>query len=212
MKLYPVFINIENKLAVIVGGGDVAYRKLNDLLDSGAKIKIIAPEINKDIKELQAANPESVKIMERKYKRSDIKGAYIVLAATDNPEINKSIFQDAEKNRIPVNSADDPAHCSFFVPSISRKGDLIIAVSTSGDSPAMAAKIRRKLEKNIPENVEEVLSALREAREILKNMENLSQPERAAILKKITADDDLLKRLVQHNKENTIPSFFNCIL
>jgi precorrin-2 dehydrogenase / sirohydrochlorin ferrochelatase len=212
MKLYPIFINMESKLAVIVGGGDVAYRKLNDILDCGAKIKIIAPEFNKEIKEIERANPGSIEIIQRKYKSGDTKGAYIVFAATNNPEVNKIVFQDAEKNQIPVNSADDPGNCSFFVPSMSRKGDLIIAVSTSGDSPVMAAKIRRILEKNIPENIEEVLIALHEARKILKDMKNLTQPERAAILKKITDDDDLLENLVQHNRENTILSFFNCIL
>jgi precorrin-2 dehydrogenase/sirohydrochlorin ferrochelatase len=212
MKLYPIFLNVENKLAVIIGGGEVAYRKLNDLFDSGAKIKVIAPVIHKDIIDLQTKNPGSIKIVQRGYRYGDIKGAYIVFAASDNPEINKAIFLEAEKKRIPVNSADDPANCSFIVPSMARKGDFILAVSTSGDSPAMAARLRRSLEKNIPKNIEEVLSALREAREILKNMKNLTQSERAAILKKITENDDLLEKLVQHNKKDTLPSFFNCIL
>jgi precorrin-2 dehydrogenase / sirohydrochlorin ferrochelatase len=212
MKLYPIFVNIENRLAVIVGGGEVAYRKLNDLLDSGAKIKIIAPVIKKGIKDLQTKNRDFIEIIQREYKYRDIEGAYIIFAATNNPEINKSIYQEAEKKQIPVNSADDPDNCSFFVPSMTRKGDLIIAVSTSGDSPAMAARLRRSLEKNIPKNIEDILSALRKAREILKSMKNLTQSERAVILKKITEDDDLLEKLVQHNKKDTIPSFFNCIL
>jgi precorrin-2 dehydrogenase/sirohydrochlorin ferrochelatase len=212
MKLYPVFANIENRLAVIVGGGDVAYRKLIDLLDSGAMIKIIAPDIHKDIKELQKLNSNSVEILQREYKQGDLNRAYIVFAATNNPIVNKSVYQDALENQIFMNSADDPVNCSFYVPSITRKGDLIIAVSTSGDSPAMAARLRRILEKSIPENIENVLDALREAREILKNMKNLTQPDRAAILKKIVEDDDLLEKLVQHNSKGTIPSFFNCIL
>jgi precorrin-2 dehydrogenase / sirohydrochlorin ferrochelatase len=212
MKLYPIFTNIKNKLAVIIGGGEVAYRKMIDLLDSGAKIKIIAPEIHKDIKELQKSNSDSVEIIQREYAQGDLNGAFIVFAATSNPDVNKSVYLDAEEKHIFMNSADDPANCSFYVPSMTRKGDLILAVSTSGDSPAMAARLRRILEKSIPENIEDILTALREAREILKDMKKLTQPERAEILKKIIEDDDLLEKLVQHNSKGTIPSFFNCIL
>jgi precorrin-2 dehydrogenase / sirohydrochlorin ferrochelatase len=212
MKLYPLFINIENKPAVIVGGGEVACRKLKDLLECGAKIKVIAPVIHKEIMDIKTNNPDSVKILKRGYRYNDIEGAYIVFAASDNPEINNAIFLEAEKKRIPVNSVDDPENCSFIVPSVSRRGNLILAVSTSGASPAMAAKIRRTIEKNIPENIEVILTALQEARTTLKDIKNLTQPERAAALKKIIDDDDLLKRLLSHYREGTIRSFFNCIL
>lgn len=212
MKLYPVFANLKNRLAVIVGGGEVAYRKLNDLLDSGAKIKIIALEIDKNIEDKQKNNSDSIEILEREYKSGDLQDAYIAFAATGNPDVNKAVYREAEKKRILMNSADDPENCSFFVPSMTRKGSLIIAVSTSGDSPAMAARLRKTLEKSIPENTEDVLAALREAKRTLKEMKTLNQPERAAILKKLTEDDDLLKKLVQHNKNGTISSFFNCIL
>ncbi|MBN2402878.1 MAG: bifunctional precorrin-2 dehydrogenase/sirohydrochlorin ferrochelatase [Spirochaetes bacterium] len=212
MKLYPVFANLKNRLVVIVGGGEVAYRKLNDLLDSGAKIKIIALEIDKNIEDKQKNNSDSIEILKREYKSGDLQDAYIAFAATGNPDVNKAVYREAEKKRILMNSADDPENCSFFVPSMTRKGSLIIAVSTSGDSPAMAARLRKTFEKSIPENTEDILAALREAKRTLKEMKTLNQPERAAILKKLTEDDDLLKKLVQHNKNGTILSFFNCIL
>ncbi len=207
MKLYPIFLNIEHKLAVIAGGGDVAYRKLNDLLDCGAKVKIIAPDIHDKIKRLRKENPGLIEIIQRKFKSSDIIGAYIIFAATDDPALNKKIFQIAVEKNLPVNSVDDPENCSFIVPSIARRGDLTIAVSTSGASPAMAAKIRRTLEKNLPANIEDILLALQETRKILKGIPKLTQPERAAILKKITEDEDMPEKLTRHFNEGTIKDF-----
>ena len=212
MKLYPVFANLEKRLAVIIGGGEIAHRKLKDLLDASANIKIIAPEIHNAIKLLQEKQPETIELIQRKYKNGDLAGAYIVFAATGDAGVNKAIYLESEERKILMNSADDPDNCSFFVPSMTRKGDLLIAVSTSGNSPAMAARVRKMLEERIPENIEEVLSALRKARELLKDIENLNQSQRGEILKKIVNDDSLLSDIIRHNENNTLSSFFNCIL
>ena len=212
MKLYPVFMNLEKHLAVIIGGGEVAYRKLKDLLNADANVKIIAPEIHEGIKLLQKNLPDSIEILQRKYKHGDLADACIVFAATGDADANKAIYLESEERKILMNSADDPENCSFYVPSIIRKGDLLVAVSTSGNSPAMAARLRRALEEKIPENIENILSALNDARDILKNMEKLNQAQRGDILKKIVNDDSLLEDLVKHRENSTLPSFFNCIL
>jgi precorrin-2 dehydrogenase / sirohydrochlorin ferrochelatase len=195
MKLYPVFANIENRLAVIAGGGKVALRKAKDLLESGARVKIISPEIHEEIKEQLNSYPDLIKIIRRKYKKGDLKGAFLVFAATGDSEVNKAIFAEAEAQNILINAVDDPDNCSFYVPSMIRKGDLVAAISTSGASPAMSAKLRSAFEKRLPENIENILSSLREARMILKNMENLTQTERGEILKKIVNDDKSIEEL-----------------
>ncbi|MFH0974540.1 MAG: bifunctional precorrin-2 dehydrogenase/sirohydrochlorin ferrochelatase [Spirochaetota bacterium] len=204
MGLYPIFADIHDRLAVIAGGGDVALRKVKSLLEAGARIRIIAPEIQKDIIDLQKQIPGSIEIIKRKYRQGDINGAYIVFAATGDPEVNKTVFMEAEENQILMNSSDDPENCSFFVPSFGRKGSLVLAVSTSGASPAMAAKLRRSLEKNLPENIEEVLSSLNEARSVLKSMTNLTQHQRGEILKKIINDDKLVEELVKKKEKNEL--------
>jgi precorrin-2 dehydrogenase / sirohydrochlorin ferrochelatase len=204
MGLYPVFADLTNRLAVIAGGGDVAFRKVKGLLEAGAKIRIVAPEIQKNIIDLQRQNPESIEIIKREYRHGDIKGAYIVFTATGNPDVNKAVFKETEEKRILMNSSDDPENCSFYVPSVGRKGSLVLAVSTSGASPAMAAKLRRSIEKSLPENIEEVLSSLNEARSVLKSMADLTQHRRGEILKKIINDDKLLKELVKIKEKNEL--------
>ncbi len=212
MKLYPIFINIENRLAVIAGGGKVALRKVKDLLESGARIKIISPDIHKDIEELKKLNPDSIEIIRRKYQKGDLEGAFLVFAATGDPDVNKSIFTEAEEKKILINAADDPDNCSFYVPSMMRRGDLIAAISTSGASPAMSAKLKAAFEKSLPGNIEMILSSMREARTILKSMENLTHTERGMILKKIVNDDKLMKKFLSHKERGNLTAFFNCIL
>ncbi len=212
MKLYPVFVNIENRLAVIIGGGKVAFRKTKDLIESGARIKIISPEITSDIEDLIKDNHKSIEIIKRKYREGDIKGAFLVFAATGDTKVNKAVFNEAEENKIPVNAVDDPDNCSFYVPSMIRKGDLIVAVSTNGASPAMSAKLRAGFEKNLPENIEEILASLREARTVLKDIGTLTHAERGEILKRIVNDDKLMKEFLSIKRRDHLITFFNCIL
>jgi precorrin-2 dehydrogenase/sirohydrochlorin ferrochelatase len=212
MKLYPVFLNIEGRLAVVVGGGEVAYRKIKDLAESGARIRIIAPVLHKGIIEFAGKNCNVVEIIEREYQNGDIEDAFIVFSSTDDPELNQRIFQEADTRGIFVNAVDDPANCTFFVPSQTRRGDLLLAVSTSGASPAMAARLRRIFEEHIPDNIEEILDSLREARIILQNNANLSSSERGVILKRIANDDEMLSKLTEYHKEKKIEEFLNSII
>ncbi len=207
MNLYPIFFNIENRLAVVIGGGEVAYRKACDLLDAGAKVRIVAPEIHKEIEEIKNKNSEKIKIIKREYIFGDIEGASLVYSATDDQDVNKSVYEEATGRGIFINSVDDPENCSFYVPSLVRRGDLILAVSTSGASPAMAAKLRRIIEKCIPSDIEDILDSLREARLILYEFNNLTSSDRGSILKKIVNDDKLLSDLIKHREKGQIKKF-----
>jgi len=199
MKLYPIMLNMSGKLAVIIGGGDVAVRKLLDLIDAGADIKIISPEFNDDIIKTSESFKDRVVLVKRKYEKNDLNGAMLVFSATNNPDVNREIFNEAKEKNILINAVDDPPNCSFYIPSFIRKGDLIFSISTSGASPAMAARLRREMEKHIPENIELILERLNKARTLLKedkNFSGLDSSQRGEILKKITNSDKLIAELI----------------
>ena len=141
---YPVFLDLEGRLCVVVGGGGVAERKVEALLTAGARVKVIAPEATSRIEGW--AQEGLVELERRPYREGDLSGAWLVVAATDDPEVQKAVFEEAEKNRLFCNVVDKPERCSFIVPSVVRRGRLQLAISTSGASPAVARRIRERLE------------------------------------------------------------------
>lgn len=207
MKLYPVLLNIEGRLAVVVGGGEVALRKALDLLDAGAVVKVVAPRLHRGMEEALAANPDRLSIERREYRDGDLEGASLVFAATDSASVNRSVFEEAARRGLFVNAADDPPNCSFYLPSFVRKGDFLLAVSTGGASPALAARLRRELEKQVPNNVAEVLDALREARRLLRedgSFETMDFDARGELLKRLVADDMLIERITRAFREGRL--------
>lgn len=210
MKLYPVMVNIEGKAAVVIGGGEVAGRKLRDLLESGARVKVVSPEFSDDIMEAAAEFKESVELVRRRYMSGDLDGAIMVFSATDDPKVNHDVFLEADSRNILINAVDDPPNCSFYVPSFIRKGDLLFALSTSGASPAMAARLRRELEQHIPENIDLLLEKLKSAKDLLKShhtFSGISSNERGVIMKRIVSDDPLLHKLSSCRDKGEIISF-----
>ena len=196
MKLYPVMVNMEGRLAVVVGGGGVAARKVADLLESGARVKVVSPQINDEIMNLKENS--GLELVKREYDYGDLEGAALVFSATNDRSVNELVFMEAEGLNIFINAVDDPDNCSFYVPSFTRKGDFLFALSTAGAAPAYAARIRRELEKQIPEEIDVLLDKLRRAREILKNekvFSDLESPDRGEILKKVANSDELLDSL-----------------
>ncbi len=207
MKLYPVLLNIEGRLAVVVGGGEVALRKVLDLLDAGARVKLISPRIHPDLATAFNANPDALRLERREYRDGDLADAALVFAATDSAVVNRTVFEEAGRRGIFINSADDPPNCSFYLPSSVRRGDFLMAVSTSGASPAYAARLRRALEKAIPENIDDILAALREARRVLQEdaaFDDLDFSARGELLKRIVADDALLERCARAFREGAL--------
>jgi len=148
-EFFPVFLNLKDKLCIVVGGGKVAERKVENLLTAQAKVKVISPEVTLKLKKL--AEEGKIEWEKRIYKKGDLNSAWLVIAATNNPEIQKEIFKEAEEKRIFCNVVDVPELCSFIVPSTIRRGLLTIAISTSGVSPAVARRLRETLEQIIGE-------------------------------------------------------------
>jgi precorrin-2 dehydrogenase/sirohydrochlorin ferrochelatase len=166
---YPIFLNLEGKKCVVVGGGEVALRKVRALLDSGAKVVVVSPTLNSDLAQL--AEVETISLISREYEPKDLKDAVIVVAATDIAEVNQNIAKKARKHGILVNVVDRPEESDFIMPSLVRRGDLILAVSTSGASPALAKKIRMRLEQTFGEEYSPLLSLIKEVRQELKEQQ-----------------------------------------
>jgi len=142
---YPAILMLDGRLGVVIGGGAVGERKVRTLLDAGARVKLITPDATPRLKKL--AQGEQIELIERPYERGDLKGAAVVIASTDERDVNQAIYEEAIEEGVPVNVVDDPPRCTFIAPSIVRRGDLMIAISTGGTNPAMAVRIRQKLEK-----------------------------------------------------------------
>ena len=159
---YPVELVVAGKRCVVVGGGSVAARKVAGLLAAGADVLVVAPVISDEIK----ATP--VQKAEREYRRSDLEGAWLVIAATDDPEVNDEVYTDGENAHVWVNSADDPEACSFTLPAVLRRGPVTVAVSTSGHSPALAAWLKGQIADQLGPEIAELAVLLSEARDQLK--------------------------------------------
>jgi len=181
-EFFPVFLNLKNKLCIVIGGGKVAERKVENLLTSQAKVKVISPEVTLKLKKL--AEEGKIEWERRVYKKGDLDSAWLVIAATDNPEIQKEIFKEAEEKRIFCNVVDVPELCSFIVPSTIRRGLLTIAISTSGVSPAVARRLRETLEEIIGEEYVLYVELMKDLRKQILNL-NLSPEEKEEKLQKL---------------------------
>lgn len=146
---YPAILVLDGRLGVVVGGGEVAERKVGTLLDAGAKVRVVAEVLTNRLQERAEAG--EIEWVQRRYERGDLAGAAVVVAATDDGEVNQGVSEEATASGIPVNVVDDAARCSFIAPSIVRRGDLLIAVSTGGRAPALAVRIRERLEREFGE-------------------------------------------------------------
>jgi precorrin-2 dehydrogenase / sirohydrochlorin ferrochelatase len=143
MSLYPVALALQKRLCLIVGGGEVAARKIEPLLACGARIRMVSPEACASLREL--ADEGRIEWLPRGYQAGDLQGAFLVFAATNNGDVQRLVVHEAKERNILVNSADNPEVCTFQVPAAVRQGDLLLAVSTGGGSPALSAMIRKKL-------------------------------------------------------------------
>jgi siroheme synthase-like protein len=163
---YPAFLNIRSKRCVVVGGGKVALGKIKALLECGAEVTVVSPTIDPELAQLVKA--KTISLISREYEPEDTKDVFMTIAATDMREINVKVAADARKRGILINIADNSELSNFIIPSYFRRGGLTMAISTSGMSPALARKIRSKLEKNFGEEYGLLLSLIKEVRSELK--------------------------------------------
>ncbi|MBA7565306.1 Siroheme synthase [subsurface metagenome] len=144
MQFYPVCLDISGERCVVVGGGEVAERKVIGLLECGAKVVLVARALTPGLRAMKDAG--RIEQAPDDYKEEYLEGAFLVIGATDRDDVNERVSRDARDRGILVNVVDVPARCNFIVPSVFRRGDLLVAVSTGGKSPALARRLREEIE------------------------------------------------------------------
>ena len=168
VKTYPIcLIGLERRQAIVVGGGNVAARKVEELLEAGAHVTVISPSLTPELEALAKAG--SITIIGRPYCNGDLSDAFLVIAATDDADVNQTIWREAERQSCLVNVVDDPAHCHFIMPAVIRRGDVTVTVSTGGASPALARRLREQLETLVGSEYGELAALLAELRPELRS-------------------------------------------
>lgn len=167
--LFPAFIKLAGRPCVVVGAGSVAVSKVTSLLECGAQITVVAPCADEIIEHLAATR--KLRWLPRKFAANDLARAFLVIAATSDPGVNRAVFREAQTRGILCNSVDDPPNCDFYFPAVVRRGPLQIAISTSGESPALAQRIRLEIEESLRESLGDWVEEIGEARrEILASL------------------------------------------
>ena len=162
MTFYPVFLNLRGRHCIVVGGGAIAEQKVVGLLEAGARATVVSPALTWKLEDL--ASTGAIEVRRRPYEHGDLAGAFIAIAATDDRSANAAVWDEAEERGILLNAVDDLPHCSFIAPAIHREGDIAVAISTGGKSPAFAVRLRERIAALIGREEGEFLNLLGELR------------------------------------------------
>jgi precorrin-2 dehydrogenase/sirohydrochlorin ferrochelatase len=183
MILYPVFLDLQGRKGVVVGGGKVAARKVQALQAAGAQVHVVGPRLDASLE-----GRTGVTCHRQAYQASVLEGACIAIACTDDPDVNNSVYEDCRARGVWCNVVDDPRRCDFHVPAVVRRGRLQIAISTGGASPSLAGTIRRRLAERFGPEFEPWLEALWQARQ--QAMDRIDDPaRRRAVLQNLGSDE-----------------------
>jgi len=184
--LFPMFLKLEGRNCLVAGAGSVGEPKIRSLVETGARVRVVAPAASDAVQEW--AKRGELAWAARPFESPDLDGILLVVAATSSPDVNHAVFREAQARGILCNVVDDPLHCDFYYPAVMRRGQLQIAISTAGLSPALAQRIRRQLEREFPPAYGTWLEALGERRQQL--FAGGSPPEvRRAILHEIATSE-----------------------
>lgn len=168
MGYYPIILNLADRPCLVIGGGSVAERKVEGLLQAGAAVTVISPTLTERLDGW--AKEGKVRHEARRYREGDLAGYQLGFVGTDDGEVNQFVYREGKEGGVWVNAADDPSNCDFILPSILRRGDLIVAVSTGGKSPALAKAIREELEAYFTEAYADLTAILSEVRRELQEL------------------------------------------
>lgn len=207
MKYYPIHLNINNRNCLVVGGGGVGTRKVKTLLDCGARVTLVSPEISPQLRDLAASG--DIILKERSYQSDDLSNLFLVIGATDDEKLNKQISSDADRLNTLCNIADRPEVCNFILPSIVHRDDLVITISTSGKSPALAKKLRKALENQFGEEYGQLLRLMGAIRKKL--LQQAHEPEAHKPLFEQLINSDLIG-MIQEGEVEKIDSLLLDVL
>jgi len=200
MILFPAFLKLAGYRCLVVGAGAIAEEKIEGLLRAGADIRVVAPKSTPGIRGWARAG--KIRWAARKFRSSDLRGAFLVVAATDSPALHAQIYKQACRLGVLCNVVDDPEHCDFYYGSVVRRGSLQIAISTGGHSPALAQRIRKRLERDFQEEYEYWLEELGALRKRL-FAKPISPQRRKALLHRLASEfsfEDFLRRRKRKRK------------
>jgi len=207
MRYYPVNLDIRNRKCLIVGGGSVSLRKTERLLKCGAKISVVSPVVTERLAAL--ADNGAIVLHKRPYRSSDINDMFLVIAATDNEKLNRQISGDAKRHNILCNIVDYPEGSDFILPSTVNRGDLQIAVSTSGNSPAFAKKLQKQMENQFGEEYLVFLKLMGAIRKKLLSEEH--NPEKHKLIFEQLVESDLAEMIKKKEIEKINSLLFNIL-
>ena len=164
-KLFPMFLKLSNRPCLVVGAGAIAESKIASLLDAGGHVRVVAPEATPQVRTW--AQSKALEWHQRPFEPADLDGMFLVIAATSSTELHQRIFEEASRRSVLCNIVDVPPLCDFYYPSVVQRGALQIAISTAGQSPALAQRLRKQLEAQFGPEYEQWLAYLAEARDKL---------------------------------------------
>lgn len=176
MSLFPIFLKLTGRHCVVIGAGHLAESKVESLLAADGSVAVIAPQASERI--AQQAGAGELTLHQRSYQPGDLAGAFLVVAATNDPTVNRAVFAEATANGVLCNAVDDPPFCDFYFPSVVRRGDLQVAISTAGNSPALAQQLRRELNEQLPLDLGDWLAELGNLRREVVASEPLNESRR----------------------------------
>jgi precorrin-2 dehydrogenase/sirohydrochlorin ferrochelatase len=176
MSLFPIFLKLTARPCVVIGAGHLAESKIESLQAAAAQITVIAPQASNRILDWAASG--EIQYHQRPYRQGDLTGNFLVVAATNDPAVNRAVFAEATEKDILCNAVDDPPFCDFYFPSVVRRGDLQIAISTAGASPALAQQLRKELNAQLPLDLGDWLTDLGNLRREVVAAEPLNESRR----------------------------------
>ena len=208
MDLFPIFLKLAARPCIVIGGGNLAESKIESLQGAHARITVIAPNVSARIADL--AEGGEIEWKQREYSTGDLDGNFLVVAATNVPSVNRAVYQEAVENNILCNAVDDPPFCDFYFPSVVRRGDLQIAISTAGASPALAQRLRKEINALLPLDAGDWLAELGNLRREVLQVEPLNDARKELLhqlaSREVCSYDGCPSRVLarQHAKTNPI--------
>ena len=181
MAYFPFFVELEGKECLVVGGGDVAFRKIRELLPFGVNITVVSLEICESICNLAGEYPGQMKLLYREYKKADLEQKFFVIAATDDEQCNREISEYCRQEKILVNVVDDKEKCSFYFPSLVKQKDIVAGFSSGGNSPALIKELRRELQGQIRPQVKKAFSTEQQRKQYYNQVIHKSREESRAL-------------------------------
>jgi len=161
MNLFPIFLKLDGRRCLVVGGGQVGTQKITGLLEAGAQVTVVDPAPGITVREFFG---NRVTWLERKYFPGDLEGVYLVIAATSDAKVNQQIYEEAQRRNILANVVDVPRLCDFYYPAVVRRGALVVAVSSQGESPHLAQRVRDEISRLLPEDLDKTVERIGDER------------------------------------------------